>query len=98
MRKTGADHLDSKGKELARLVGSIAAQDGHFETAWPGLNVSRISTPVPRQAVPYKPCLCIIVQGQKQIFLGDRVYTYDPLNYLVVPIALPPGGANPRGH
>jgi hypothetical protein len=48
-----------------------------------------MSTPLPKQPVPYKPSLCIVVQGQKQIFLGDRVYTYDPLNYLVVPMALP---------
>jgi len=51
--------------------------------------VSRISAPPLRQPVLYKPSLCVVVQGQKQIFLGQRAYTYDPHNYLVVPMALP---------
>ena len=89
MGRTGAFHPDDNGRELARLVGAIAVEDGVFETAWRGLSVARVSTPVPRQPVPYKPSLCIIVQGQKQIFLGEKTYTYDPLHYLVVPIALP---------
>ena len=71
------------------LVGSVAVEDGLFETIWPGLLVSRMSTPLARQPVPYKPSLCIVVQGQKQLFLGEKVYTYDPLHYLVVPMALP---------
>ena len=89
MRKIGSDYVGHGGKELARLVGSIAVEDGLFETIWPGLVVSRISSPLPREPVPYKPSLCIVVQGRKQIFLGEGAYTYDPLHYLVVPIALP---------
>ena len=89
MRKNGSDYTGDKDSVLAGLVGSIAVEDGLFDTIWPGLAVSRISTPLPRQPVPYKPSLCIVVQGQKQIFLGERAYTYDPLHYLVVPIAMP---------
>jgi len=89
MKTNVCDYSRNDDQELARLVGSIAAEDGMFETNWPGLVVSRISTPLSRQPVPYKPSLCMVVQGQKQIFLGERTYTYDPLHYLVVPIALP---------
>ena len=89
MIASGSDYTGDGGRELARLVGSIAVEDGLFETTWPGLVVSRISTPLSRQPVPYKPSLCIVVQGQKQIFLGETAYTYDPLHYLVVPMALP---------
>jgi len=89
MTENGTDHTGDQGRELARLVGSIAAEDGLFETNWPGLMVSRISTPLLRQPIPYKPSLCVVVQGRKQIFLGQRAYTYDPHNYLVVPMALP---------
>ncbi len=81
--------MGDTGGELARQVGSIAVEDGMFETLWPGLLVSRMSSPLSRQPVPYRPSLCMVVQGQKQIFLGERVYTYDPLHYLVVPMALP---------
>jgi len=80
---------NDRGRELSRLVGSLATTDGLFDTDWPGLMVSRISAPVPRQPVPYKPSLCMIVQGQKHIFLGEHTYTYNPLQYLIVPMALP---------
>ncbi|MBU8922921.1 MAG: AraC family transcriptional regulator [Bacteroidales bacterium] len=89
MKKNVSAPTGDRSSELARLVGSIAVKDGLFETLWPGLLVSRISTPLPRQPVPYRSSLCVVVQGQKQIFLGERVYTYDPLQYLLVPIALP---------
>lgn len=89
MENIESEYSGNQSRELARLVGSIAVEDGLFETNWPGLMVSRISTPFPRQPISYKPSLCIVVQGQKQIFLGDRNYIYNPFQYLVVPVALP---------
>ncbi len=87
--KSIPEYSSREARELARLVGSIAKEDGLFETAWPGLLVSRISAPLPRQPIPYKPSLCMVVQGQKKVFLGQREYIYNPLQYLIVPIALP---------
>ncbi len=89
MKKKESDDTGNSGTELAKLVGSLAAEDGVFDTTWPGLVVSRISTPLPRQPVPYQASLCVVVQGKKQIFLGEHIYNYDPLHYLVVPMALP---------
>ncbi len=80
---------DTKSSELARLVGAIAVEDGLYETNLPGLTVARISVPLPKQPVSYKPSLCIIVQGQKQIFLGEKEYNYNPHQYLIVPMAIP---------
>ena len=37
----------------------------------------------------YEPCLCIVVQGRKRALVGNEVYVYDPLNYLVVSVTLP---------
>lgn len=81
--------VDDRSRELAELVGSVASEDGLFETAWSGLLVSRVSEPVARQPIAYKPSLCMVVQGRKRIFLAGESYSYDPLNYLVVPLALP---------
>ncbi len=80
---------DDRGGELADLVGALAPEDGVHDTDWPGLLVSRASAPMPRVPVPYRPSLCVVVQGRKQIFLGDETFTYDPLHYLVIPLALP---------
>jgi AraC-like DNA-binding protein len=37
----------------------------------------------------YEPCLCIVIQGRKRAVLGNEVYVYDALNYLVVSVTLP---------
>ncbi len=87
-RKTNIS-TDNRSRKLADLVGSLATEDGLFDTACPGLAVSRISTPMPRLPIAYKPSLCVVVQGQKQIYIGSEVHTYNSLNYLVVPLAMP---------
>ena len=45
----------------------------------------------PSQPLPsvYHPSLCVVVQGRKRALLGDEVYVYDPLHYLVVSMTLP---------
>ena len=78
--------------ELARLVERFVPEDGVHVTAIPGLKLARATTPsLPMQTV-YDPCLCIIAQGSKEIRLGDELYVYDPLNYLVASVVLPVTG------
>ena len=40
----------------------------------------------------YRPALCVIAQGSKDIRLGSEVYRYDELNLLVVSVTLPVSG------
>lgn len=37
----------------------------------------------------YKPCLCIIVQGAKEVFLAQESFRYSPSDYLVASVDLP---------
>ena len=37
----------------------------------------------------YHPLLCVIVAGRKRVFVGDRVFAYDPATYLVASADLP---------
>jgi AraC-like DNA-binding protein len=48
----------------------------------------------PLQSVPgvVQPALCIMAQGRKDVTLGGELFTYDPLNYLVLSVALPISG------
>ncbi len=78
-----------KAEELITLMNSLVIQDGVFDTSWPGLQVARFSAPQARFPMPYKASICFAIQGQKRVFLGDEVYTYDSFNYLVVPMAMP---------
>ena len=37
----------------------------------------------------YDPVFCVIAQGSKEIFLGNKRYQYDPSHYLLVTAELP---------
>ena len=74
---------------LVELIERQVPEDGRYPTPWPGLSFFRTSRPAPPQPVVYKPCLCIVAQGSKRAHLGDRVYVYDALNYLVLSVPLP---------
>jgi AraC-like DNA-binding protein len=53
------------------------------------VKVMLASESLPRTPVLYEPGIVIVVQGRKRGFLGDRIYTYDANNYLVLSIPLP---------
>lgn len=77
---------------LAELIGKWASAEGRTASAWPGLTFYRASRPSPRAPVVYEPSLFVVAQGRKRAFLGDRVYTYDPWQYLVLSVPLPVEG------
>jgi AraC-like DNA-binding protein len=54
-----------------------------------GLTLYRAEATVERIPTSYWPALCVLAQGVKQVVVGNRVYQYDPLNYLIVTVGLP---------
>jgi AraC-like DNA-binding protein len=40
----------------------------------------------------YQPMICIMVQGEKTVALGDKVFRYTPANYLIASVDLPVTG------
>lgn len=81
--------VPSAQQTLVELIERRAPEDGRYPSPWPGLSVYRTSRPAPPQPVVYKPCLCVVAQGSKRAYLGDQVYVYDPMNYLVLSVPLP---------
>jgi len=77
---------------LARLLDEVAVDEGSHGTLIEGVDVSRRSHSSPRIPVVYQPNIVIVGQGRKRCYLGDEVYQYDPLNYLVVSVPLPVEG------
>ncbi|HEV8694093.1 MAG TPA: AraC family transcriptional regulator [Lysobacter sp.] len=78
--------------ELADRIARNTGQEGLNTTHVPGLSLIRASAPSQPLPTVYHPCLCVVVQGRKRALLGDEVYVYDPLNYLVVSMTLPMTG------
>jgi AraC-like DNA-binding protein len=82
------DQSDNR-KQLARLLDEVAVNEGMQRTLVEGVEVNRVSKPVPRAPVVYQPKILIVGQGQKRAYLGGQVYRYDAYNYLVLTVPLP---------
>src|SRR3546814_3666314 len=74
--------------ELAGRVARNTPAPGLNDTCVPGLALIRADAPSEPLPSAYHPSLCVVVQGRKRALLGDEVFVYDPLNYLVVSMTL----------
>jgi AraC-like DNA-binding protein len=74
---------------LATKLVHYAQHAGLHRTPIREVTLARAHSPSQPLASVYEPCLCIVVQGRKRALVGNEVYVYDPLNYLVVSVTLP---------
>ncbi|WP_138752106.1 AraC family transcriptional regulator [Paenibacillus sinopodophylli] len=75
--------------ELAKIINRHAKNEGVHHTAIPSLVFVRDSNgAVPRHGV-YKPSFCIVVQGAKEVLLGQDRFNYNPADYLISSVHLP---------
>lgn len=85
-----ASNTDIKdGRILAKLLDSLAVNEGFTESSLKNVKFLRSSKTIPKMPVVYEPSIVIIAQGHKNGYLGDKVYRYDPYNYLVLSVPLP---------
>lgn len=75
--------------ELAQIIQRHVENDGVYATAIPSLVFIRDSNAfAPRHGV-YKPSFCIVVQGAKEVLLGQERFKYNPADYLIASVNLP---------
>jgi AraC-like DNA-binding protein len=77
---------------LTRYLDAHGWGEGMFATPIDGVALLRTTdTVLPTHAI-YRPCLCVVVQGAKQVTCGDRTLDYDELQCLIVGLDLPAVG------
>ena len=86
---TPTSYGSSSSKALIQHLDRLQPAPGRTETDWPGLWVFRAEQPTQPDPTVYTPCLCVVAQGAKQARLGDRVYRYDAMHYLITGAAMP---------
>lgn len=75
--------------ELSSLIDRFAPEDGSAPTVLPRLHLARVTNPTEPMHALQQPALCIAAQGRKRMILGERIYGYEPSNYLLVSADLP---------
>jgi AraC-like DNA-binding protein len=87
-----SDELEKQRSELAQLIRRHAPDEGTFQTAISPLYMIRYEKPAESMPAIAQPALCIFAHGSKEVRLGDETWIYDPLNYLVLSVAMPLSG------
>jgi AraC-like DNA-binding protein len=81
-------------EQLTQLLGLVArhADGRRTETAIPRVVISTGRAPTGSLPGIFQPMHCLVLQGEKQVMIGDRVLTYDSASYFVASLELPASG------
>jgi AraC-like DNA-binding protein len=78
--------------ELGGLTAKYSDGDGIHASAVAGLHCIKLSQRQMQLPSVYQPCVCVIVQGTKQVLLEEEIYRYAPPQFLAVSVDLPLSG------
>ena len=78
--------------KLAKLIERYTAGEGIHPTAMPALFFNRATLVTGPSYSILKPALCIVVQGEKDIWLAKERFRYTPADYLVASLEVPVSG------
>jgi AraC-like DNA-binding protein len=82
--------MDLARRELVDLLNRLTGEaQGTINTAIAGLTLHRLGCSGGPKATVQTPALALIAQGSKRVLVGEELYEYDPLHYLVASVDLP---------
>lgn len=84
-----SEPLNKLQDELAKLIKRYSGRDGVHATSISSLYFMRQSTVAGPVYGLFKPSLCILVQGVKDVWLAHERFRYSPADYLVASVDLP---------
>ncbi|WP_010626800.1 AraC family transcriptional regulator [Halomonas sp. KM-1] len=74
---------------MVELLYRLAPREGFTQSLLNEVRFMRSDRSLKLAPVMYEPCIVIVCQGRKRGYLGDDVYLYDALHYLVLSVPLP---------
>ena len=74
---------------MKTLLLDLLPQDMNWESPIPGVNLIRREKAYDPKPLLYKPEIILLAQGRKNVYVGERKYTYDPNHYFVLTVPLP---------
>lgn len=76
-------------QKLCNLIDRYCDADGSVRTAVAPVWMYRSTGPTLKVPTIYRPCLCLIISGAKEVTLGQDVYRYAPGQLLAASVDLP---------
>lgn len=62
------------------------------DTAMPGLKLSSTTLPTKPVSTIYQPMICFVLQGAKQVAIGDQLLRYDTASYFIASVEVAASG------
>ncbi|MCY7293928.1 AraC family transcriptional regulator [Alteromonas sp. a30] len=75
--------------ELIEKVKRYHSGEGALDTIIPTFRLIRSSTELSSSPTVYEPMLCVLLQGEKRIYVGNDEFAFKELNMLIVPVMMP---------
>jgi AraC-like DNA-binding protein len=85
-------HLMFEQLPLLRALAARHAEGRSKETAIPRVAIHKGCGPTQNSSALFEPKLCLVLQGAKQIMIGDQLLYYDSANYFIASVELPATG------
>jgi AraC-like DNA-binding protein len=79
-------------REVHRRFSGLADGEDDVRTALPWLSLIRRPSPTAVGRGMLQPSMCLIVQGEKEMLVGERVLRYGPGHYVQTGVAMPVAG------
>lgn len=76
-------------RALSQFIDTHGGGEGILATSVAGLALFRATDTISPSHTHYKPCLCVVAQGAKQVSFGREVLDYDEQQCLIVSIDVP---------
>lgn len=86
------EQLEILRQQISQSMLQTVHTSGLHATSVPGVKMYRSDGPTCASPTIYEPIVCLLVQGSKQVWLGDEPLHYQELQYLLAPITLPVSG------
>ncbi|HEX8846689.1 MAG TPA: AraC family transcriptional regulator [Pyrinomonadaceae bacterium] len=86
--KREEQRVQSNREEMLERMVRALPEDGARE-ALDGLFLARLTKPTESPLALFQPAFCFVVQGGKQVLVGEEVLWYDPGHYLLFTVDLP---------
>ena len=74
---------------LKEEIEKLAEKEGLNTIGIKGVELYKISTPYNKLTAIINPAICFIVQGSKNLYLGEKKYSYDENSYLIGTVKMP---------
>lgn len=85
-------YLTRRMADLTQRLLPLLTKESLTQTAIDDISLMHLSNPSQVRPIIYRPAVCFMLQGAKELLVGNTKVTYEQMNYLLIPVVLPVSG------